>query len=265
MFGKEELGLNGSINETYELIDSDKATLVHNLKDKMLQDFGVTSQFEDFPLMYWTVKFHKNPIKFRPISGSKNKVLNPLEKVGGCILKKLTFHFMNYCKKAEQFSGFKHYFAVKNSSQTIEILNRLKGNATSFDAYDFSNLYTNFEHNFILERLEWLVDLLFNHSGKSSINVFKNFKKSEYSDEPLNNNKGWSFSREKVKSLFQFLIKNTYIEFGDCILRQKCGVPMGSIPAPDFANLALAVDEFKFVQKMIKEKNRIILRKLNFM
>jgi hypothetical protein len=40
---------------------------------------------------------------------------------------------------------------------------------------------------------------------------------------------------------------------------------MGSIPAPDFANLALAVDEFKFVQKMIKEKNRIILRKLNFM
>ena len=31
------------------------------------------------------------------------------------------------------------------------------------------------------------------------------------------------------------------------------------------ANLALAVDEFKFVQRMIREKNRNILRKLNFM
>ena len=231
----------------------------------MLQDFGVTSEFEDFPLIYWTVKFHKNPIKFCPIAGSKNKVLNPLEKIAGCILKQLTFHFENYCKKAEQYSGYKHYFAVKNSQQTIEILSRLKGKATSFDSYDFSNLYTNFNHNFIIERLDVLVNLLFNHCGKLYINVFKNCKKSEYSNEPLNANRGWSFTKQKVLSMIQFLIKNTYIEFGSFILRQKCGVPMGSIPAPDFANLALAVDEFKFVQKMRNENNRSILRKLNFM
>jgi hypothetical protein len=247
------------------LIDSNKDDLVQDLKNKMLQDFGVTSQFENFPLIYWTVKFQKNPIKFRPISGSKDKVLNPLERIAGCILKQLTFHFRNYCNKAEQFSGYKHYFAIKNSSQAIEILNKLKGSSSSFDSYDFSNLYTNFNHDFIIERLEWLVNLLFNHCGKSSINVFKNCKKAEYSNEPLNTNRGWTFSKEKVLSMFQFLIRNTFIEFGDFILRQKCGVPMGSIPAPDFANLALAVDEFKFVQRMIKDKNRIILRKLNFM
>ena len=247
------------------MTDDNKTVLVQNLKDIMLQDFSVSSEFKDFPLIYWTVKFHKNPVKFRPISGSKDKVLNPLEKIAGCILKRLTFHFTNYCKKAEQFSGYKHYFAVKNSSQTIEILNRMKGNASSFDSYDFSNLYTNFNHNFIIEKLEWLVTLLFNHCGKSGINVFKNCKKAEYSDEPLNVNQGWSFSKEKVLLLFEFLIRNTFIEFGHFILRQKCGVPMGSIPAPDFANLALAVDEYKFVKKMISVKNRLILQKLNFM
>ena len=92
----------------HEIANNNKVQLAQDLKNKMLQDFGVTSEFEDFPLIYWTVKFHKNPIKFRPIAGSKNKVLNPLEKIAGCILKQLTFHFENYCKKAEQYSGYKH-------------------------------------------------------------------------------------------------------------------------------------------------------------
>jgi hypothetical protein len=141
----------------------------------------------------------------------------------------------------------------------------LKGKASSFDSYDFSNLYTNFDHDFIIERLVWLANLLFNHSGKMYINVKKNCKKADYSDQLLDVNQGWSFTKEKVILMIKFLIKNTYIEFGEFILKQICGVPMGSIPAPDFANLSLAVDEFRFVQKMKKENNKAILRKLNFM
>ena len=231
----------------------------------MIQDFNVTSEFDDFPLIYWTVKFHKNPVKFRPIAGSRNKVLSPLESIAGCFLKSMTSHFQNYCKKIEKFTGFKHYFVIKNSQETITILSSLNNKASSFDSYDFSNLYTNFNHEFIIERLNWLVDLLFDHSAKTFINVYKNLRKAEYSDEHLSVNKGWSFNREDIKSIIKFLIENTYIEFGNFVLRQKCGVPMGSIPAPDLANLALSVDEFRFVLKMRKDRNFGILRKMNYM
>jgi hypothetical protein len=89
------------------------------------------------------------------------------------------------------------------------------------------------------------VDLLFNHSVKTFINVSKNYRKCDYSIDRLSQSHGWSLDIGTVKSIIKFLIKNTYIQFGDFVLRQKCGVPICFIPAPDLANLALAVDEFR--------------------
>ena len=225
--------------------------------------FAVHSESQDFPLIYWNPKFHKDPVKFRPIAGSRNKVLCPLEKIIGKIMKRLSRHFESYCKVSERQTGMKHYFAIKNSSQMNDVFIKLKGKAVSFDSYDFSNLYTNFKHEEILERLFWLIDLLFNNSRKTYINVSKNLLKVEYSDDILPVEQGWSFDRLKLKDAVEFLIKNTYVEFGNLILRQICGIPMGSIPAPDFANLSLAIDEYRFVKNMIKEKRFNILVKLN--
>jgi hypothetical protein len=168
MYGCQELGLdNGTGNVTYEKMDRNMSEIIEEIKSRMIQEFNVTSVFGDLPLIYWTVKFHKSPVKFRPIAGSKNKVLSPLEGIAGCFLKRLTSHFKNYSKKAEKYSGFKHYFTIKNSFETINILSSLKGNASTFDSCDFSNLYTNFDHDFIIERLDWLVDLLFKQEGRS--------------------------------------------------------------------------------------------------
>jgi hypothetical protein len=225
--------------------------------------FAVQSESQDFPLIYWNPKFHKNPVKFRPIAGSKNKVLCPMEKIIGKIMKKLSSHFENYCRVSERQTGKRHYFTIKNSSQMIDVFMKLKGKAVCFDSYDFSNLYTNFKHGEILERLFWLIDLLYDNSKKTYMNVSKNLMKVEYSDEVLPVERGWSFDRVRLKDAIEFLITNTYVEFGDLILRQICGIPMGSIPAPDFANLALAVDEFRFVKSMIKDKRFDILAKMN--
>ena len=40
---------------------------------------------------------------------------------------------------------------------------------------------------------------------------------------------------------------------------------MGSIPAPDMANLALAVNEFRFVKRLLQGKAYPILKKLDHM
>jgi hypothetical protein len=66
-----------------------------------------------------------------------------------------------------------------------------------------------------------------------------------------------------LKEAIEFLIKNTYIEFGLFFLRQICGIPMGSIPAPDFANLCLSVDEFRFIKSNLTLKNYALLTKMN--
>ena len=58
---------------------------------------------------------------------------------------------------------------------------------------------------------------------------------------------------------------NTYVEFGNIILRQIKGISMGSITAPDFANASLAVDEYRFVKDQLKCKNYQLLEKFNYL
>ena len=104
---------------------------------------------------------------------------------------------------------------------------------------------------------------MFHNSGKPYIYVSKNYLRTDYSDTPLNANQGWSFTCDQVKEAIAFLIKNTYIEFGLFFLKQICGIPMGSIPAPDLANLCLCVDEFRFVKSTLALKNYALLNKLS--
>lgn len=261
--GAVELGLNNlQGNDTYSIVD-DKDSVTEAIKRELKDKFHIETDIEEFPLIFWTPKFHKNPRKFRPIAGSRNKILSPLERVMGVLLKHFSFHFKNYCATAQRLTGFRHYFALKNSTEMLSDLYRLKGKAQTFDSFDFSNLYTNFRHDEIIEKLNWLVDTLFRNSGKQYISVSKNYQKTEYSDAPLDPREGWSFTCDQVKETISFLIKNTYIVFGNFFLKQICGIPMGSIPAPDFANLCLSVDEFRSVKSLITQKNFPMLRKMN--
>ena len=91
----------------------------------------------------------------------------------------------------------------------------------------------------------------------------KNYLRTGYSDTALNLGEGWSFSCDQMKEAVAFLIRNTYIEYGLFLLKQIGGIPMGSIPAPDLANLCLAVDEFRYVKSLLSIKNYPLLRKLN--
>ena len=258
-----ELGLNNlQGNATYAVV-GDRDNVIINIKTEMEQKFRIETNVQEFPVIFWQPKFHKNPVKFRGIAGSRDKILSPLEKLVGKMMKHISNHFRNYCGTAERLSSFRHFFIIKNSGEMLRTLHKLKGNAVTFDSFDFSNLYTNFRHEEIIERLSWLVDLMFHNSGKQYISVSKNYHKTEYTDIPLNVNQGWSFTCLQLKEAIEFLIKNTYIEFGLFFLRQICGIPMGSIPAPDFANLCLSVDEFRFIKSNITLKNYALLTKMN--
>ena len=171
-----ELGVNNlQGNSTYAVV-GDKNNIALNIRTEMEQKFRIETNVQDFPVIFWQPKFHKDPVKFRGIAGSRNKILSPLEKVVGRMMKHLSNHFQNYCGTAERLTSFRHFFVIKNSGGILDSLQKLKGNAVTFDSFDFSDLYTNFRHGEILERLNWLIDLMFHNAGKRYLSLQKLFK-----------------------------------------------------------------------------------------
>ena len=158
----KELGLDTGRygNDTYLKIRDSEAELCLKLKEEMFRLFEITIPEKNLklPALHWIPKFHKNPIKFRFIAGSKDKILTILETEVQKILNLYENHFKNYCEVIRQNSGYKYYFSINNSSQAVEMLRNVEV-PTSFDSYNFSNLYTNFTHKF-----RFLLDLLFTNA-----------------------------------------------------------------------------------------------------
>ena len=170
-----ELGfhLNHLGNETYQVVQQTPHNLCQDLAAIQKQLFNIDVKPERFnlPILYWIPKFHKSPIGTRFIAGSKNKVLTQLEKIVQSILTLFESHFQNYCNVIKNNTGFKHYFSISNSSQALDIIQGIKDSKT-FDRFDFSNLYTNFDHTDLFKKFEWLLQLLFDNSKKNCGKTF---------------------------------------------------------------------------------------------
>ena len=76
-----------------------------------------------------------------------------------------------------------------------------------------------------------------------STNGFKSF----WSASPSVNKSFFSFNFDSFKDSLHFLIKNSYLNFGNKIFHQKIGIPMGSNYSPLLADLFLFHCEYKFL------------------
>ena len=131
MRGAIELGLNTlQGNDTYA-VDIDKDNVSVNIKNEMEEKFGVQTTVQEFPTISGPLNFIRTQ-QNAPNAGSRNKILSPLEKIVGKALKKISGHFQNYCNTAERLTGFRHYFAIKNSGEMLFTLDKLKGKAETF-------------------------------------------------------------------------------------------------------------------------------------
>ena len=68
----------------------------------------------------------------------------------------------------------------------------------------------------------------------------------------------WAFTEEDITEMFQFLINNIYVSFGDKIFRQVIGIPMGCDCAPQVADLFLFAYEHDFISKKVIDKDPIV-------
>ena len=69
-----------------------------------------------------------------------------------------------------------------------------------------------------------------------------------------------NYDLDKTLKALKFVLDNCHFKFGNKMFRQIVGIPMGSDPAPYFANLFLYCYESRWLNRMKKENN-VLARK----
>ena len=198
------------------------------------------------PPLHLKPKIHKSPTGSRFIIGSKKSSLKPLGKAITKIFKVLFHHKRRYFRKAGFFSGLKYCWCIDSHQEVIETLDRIsnKNKAKSVSTYDFSTLYTKIPHNDLIKVLHEIIDSTFNDTNRRYMSV--GIKRAYWVKGVFGLRH--KFNIEEVKESVTFLINNAYFRVGKTIFRQIIGIPMGSDPAPFFANLFLFNYESKWVK-----------------
>lgn len=200
-------------NKTYKIYELEKQILI-----KKFLAFGKKTKINissnlNFPFLFMTPKFHKNPVGFRFICST----VNSIGRIFGVRLQ-------NYLKKIYGFLKFKYrnkkfFWSIDNSKEIIEAINELKPN--TLQTYDFNNLFTNIPINLLYEALK---------------SIFDFFRIEEELE----------ISRELFLTYCNFCFNNNYIAFQDSIYLQICGIGMGTNFSSTAANLFLFYYEYNY-------------------
>ena len=255
------LDVNNNNNNTYERINEDEAEVIQN-QVNFLQSVNirVKPENQNLPFMYWIPKFHKNPVKARFIVSSSVCATKELASLISKALKLIMKGRKKYCDAIEEYSGTKRWWVIDNNLEVLKMINNIneKHQAKSVATYDFSTLYTNIPLDSLITALLEVINKCFENSKRKYITI----SNSEASWDATPSKIYFSFSKTSLVSSVQFLINNTYFKCGDITLKQNIGIPMGTDPGPDFANLFLHFYEFKFMKDNTKT-NYGICKKLS--
>lgn len=196
----KKLLLNEYINNsTFKIIKATETSIRRNILDfeKLLD---LKHEGFKFPYLFITVKFHKQPVKFRFVTcgtGSFNR------KAGLMLFKKLKIIL-------ELIEKYEDSFIINNNVKVLQYLNN--NNITHIDIYDFDNLFGSIPHDEILK-----VSKFYYKKYKTVLNCKQNY---------------WL-------NLIKFCIFENIASDGSNFYKQIKGIPMGSSFSSAFANLFL--------------------------
>ena len=171
-------------------------------------------------------------------------------------LKLIKNHFQNYCNKITVTL----YWSINNSSDCIQKLKDV--NATSVYTFDFSILYTNLPLVDIHEKLSELICRMFRNANARYLLVNAYTKKALWSHSDKNGY--FSFSLQHLLDTLEFILFNTYIQFGQHLFLQSKGIPMGGNASPLIADLYLSWLEYKYLDKLVKNKEFNLVNYLKY-
>ena len=253
----KELGFcDGEIvgNDVYKLSPISDVKFFAEQTEANLRNMNtLEEENEHIPLLYWTSKQHKNPYKFRFISGASHSYNKTISVQVASALKFIKNHFKNFCTTIQKRSGLSCFWSIDNS---IEFISKLAGikEAISIKTYDFSTLYTNLPLDYIYNMLKELIDLMFKSAGVDQILINAERKKAFYfqGDEYP----GYKlFYKQELLQALHYILFNTYVQFAGKKFLQTKGIPMGGNASPFIADLCLAWAEYKYMLELSKSKS----------
>ena len=229
---------------------------VNNLKSTF--KLSTEKDMETLPHIYWLPKMHKSPIGFRFIVAGVKCTVKLLSKHITSIFKLFYQQIESYNKKCRFFSGINTFWVIQNNApviKSIKRINKRKG-AQSISTFDFSTLYTKIPHDQLEDVLFQLTDFCFN--TPFGMNIAVDDYGADWTDHLVTKSsaKTTIYSKSSIKKAITFLLSNCFFTLGDQLFRQVIGIPMGSDPAPFFANLFLYFHEEKYMKKLKKVDKR---------
>ena len=258
----KELGILGTSTSTYTKIEDktpDEIVTQHQSELKNQFNISVSKDMLTLPDIYWLPKLHKNPIKFRYIIASKHCTTKTLSKYVSSIFSLFMNQIEAYYNKSHYYSGIKSYWIVRNRDPIMDAVRRsyARNSAKCVSSFDFSTLYTKIPHDKLIDVLNEIIDFVFKGGTRSKIAIRYSGKATWVKSC---SSKTTNFTKISIKNAVSYLIKNCYFKLGDKLFRQDIGIPMGSDPAPAFANLFLFYYESSWL-KSIKKDDNILARK----
>ena len=197
------------------------------------------------PFMHILTKEHKIPKKTRTIISSKVCITKPISKTLQLCLKRIQQSRKNLCQNIFNYSGINTFWIIDNNQPILNTINAInaKRSAKSIATYDFENMYTNIDHDQLIEEISYLIKTTLKCKlGMRVIGnraIFCNVDNSTYNSNDL---------CEMVK----FVVSNTFFTVGDKIFKQIHGIPMGTSCAPQLANLFLHSLEYKYMISLMR-------------
>ena len=222
-----------------DLITNQRTTSKHRFNIKVHNDNN------DLPFLHIIPKFHKNPIKFRPIIASTKAVTKQLSTTLSKILKFITNKMKKYCNTIKKSTRINRFWIIDNNQLIIKTINDLshKNKIKNIATFDFSTLYTSIPHDELKTALKNVLEIAYHKSNNLKIvNTFNNIYWS------YNNNTKNAIDKNKCYDMIVWLIDNTFFKFGNNIYKQIIGIPMGTQCASFLANLFLFHYEYEFLK-----------------
>ena len=251
----KEAGVLGKTNPTYKITNKHPEEIVLNNHETCKSLKISVDKYNTLPIMYWIPKMHKNPTGMRFIIASSNSSNKPLSIIVSNVFKMIFRQIGNFHHKSKFYNNYNLFWVIQNSKSVIETLDRINkhGKAKSIATYDFSTLYTKIEHTDLIEKLNEIIDLAYD-GGKCKYIMVKNNKIQWVKTKEKEN--CTYFNKETFKKTVEYLITEYFFKIGNVTLLQTIGIPMGTNPAPFFANLYLHRYEYKYMLDKIKNNTK---------
>lgn len=253
---------NQGNNPTYVKTNMDEKQVDKEIKQKCLQTFNIKVEDDQgLPFIQLVPKFHKDPVDFRTIIASNRASTKIVSTLVCNALKLVQDNMRKYCKVIYDNCGINMFWIIDNNASIRNCLEGLSKdkNACRIQTYDFGQMYTNLQHEDIINAMNHVLSIFYRRIKYIWVNESRG---SFY--EPRNKGKhNIKIDKIMLMTMIEFVIKNTYFRFGNDVFQQIIGIPMGTTCAPFLANLTLFSYEFRYLSNKLKNGQYKHCKQLN--